>query len=68
MRGFLLIVGERNILDFHFPCLELQLPVRFRALGRLLDRANTRAAQASAFCSSVTTELISVKGFIYWLA
>ena len=30
--------------------------------------SNTRAAQAIAFWSSVTTELISLKGFVYWLA
>lgn len=27
-----------------------------------------RSAQASAFCSSVTTPEISLKGFVYWLA
>ena len=30
--------------------------------------SNTRAAQASAFCSSVTTPEISLNGLVYWFA
>ena len=32
------------------------------------NSSNTLAAQAIAFCTSVTTPEISLNGFVYWLA
>ena len=31
-------------------------------------RSKTLRAEANAFCSSVTTDEISLKGFVYWFA
>ena len=38
------------------------------ARGSSLINSNTRDAQASEFCNSVTTPEISLKGLVYWLA
>ena len=55
---------ERDVLDLTAARHDLQcLPS-----GSGSFSSNTRAAQAEAFCSSVTTPEISLKGLVYWLA
>ena len=65
-------VGEGHVLKLHLPVGVLQHPgIRLRrapGAGSSSISSNTRPAQARAFCSSVTTPEISLKGLVYWLA
>ena len=62
-------IGEAYLLDVHRTVRLLQHPgiLSVRLLGFFLNQL-TREAQAKAFCSSVTTPEISLKGLVYWLA